>query len=185
MPSKSGRGSRAIAPSTVARPELMHEGSDDLFRHFIHDFLAFSERVHSVRNKFAELIELSGVQYTTLVSIAHLEPTQNVSVKVVAEHLHLSGAFLTTVTNQLEAKGLIRKTRDKSDKRRLSLSTTAQCRRALETLSPVQQQVNDELFAGLTTREFRTLAEIISRLVDNGDRAVALLTYLQQTQAVR
>lgn len=185
MPTKPNRRKRETAPATVARVELTHDGSDDLFRQFIHNFLAFSERVHLVRSGFAEHIDLSGVQYTTLVSIAHLEQNGDVSVKRVAEHLHLSGTFLTTVTNELEKKRLIKKARDKVDKRRLCMVTTAHGRKVLQALAPLQQQVNDELFAGLTAKEFRSLAKVMSRLVENGDRAVALLNYLQQTQAVR
>lgn len=185
MAAKKSHRKATTAPLTVSRTELKKGGSDDLFREFIHNFLAFSERVQAVRTGFADFIGLSGIQYTVLVSIAHLEQRQDVSVKGIAQHLHLSGAFLTTVTNQLEKLGLIRKSKDTGDRRKLCIVTTAKGRKLLETLAPVQQQVNDQLFESLSGKEFQQLAAQMAGLVDCGDRAVALLNYLKQGQALR
>src|SRR5918999_286650 len=110
MPARRKSRSRAarVAPATIARRELLVGDSDATFRHFIHGLLAFSERVIAVREGFGELIGLTGIQYTVLVSIAHLQQRGQVSVGTIATHLHFSGAFITTVTNQLERLGLIR-----------------------------------------------------------------------------
>jgi MarR family transcriptional regulator, organic hydroperoxide resistance regulator len=170
-------------PLTVSRRELLAGDSDETFRHFIHGLLAFAERVFAVRAGFGELVGLSGIQYTVLVSIAHLQNRSSVSVGHIAAHLHLSGAFITTVTNQLEALDLIRKAKDGSDRRRAVLLLTSKGQQRLEQLAPVQQQVNDVLFAPLTRDQFRKLAAMMDQWVDAGDRAVGVLTYLKQSQA--
>ena len=175
---------RPHAPATVARAELLIDDTDETFRHFIHGWLAFSERVIAVRDGFGELIGLSGIQYSVLVSIAHLQEREKVSVSGVAAHLHFSGAFITTVTNQLERLGLVRKTRSEEDRRRIDLVTTPKADQLLERLAPMQQQVNDELFAPLSRAQFVELAERMDALVAAGDKAVGLLGYLRAARVV-
>lgn len=176
---RKGQPRRQRAPSTVGRPELLVAGTDDLFRDFIHDFLAFSERVMAVREGFGGLLGLTGIQYTVLVSIAHLQSRGPVSINMVARHLHFSGAFITTVTNQLERAGLVAKTRDPVDRRRLSVRSTGAADRLLEQLAPVQRQVNDLLFGPLGRRQFRELQRVMESLVGAGDQALRLLDYVR------
>ncbi len=73
---------------TVTKPALMPGGNDAIFRTFIHDFLAFSARVSDCRAGFGERLGISGIAYTTLISIAHLEGEKGVGVSKIAEHLH-------------------------------------------------------------------------------------------------
>lgn len=171
------------APLTVSRRELLAGDSDETFRHFIHGLLAFAERVFAVRAGFGELLGLSGIQYTVLVSIAHLQSRHSVSVGSIADHLHLSGAFITTVTNQLEKLGLIRKAKDGADRRRAVLVLTSKGQQLLAQLAPLQQQVNDVLFAPLSRAQFQELAAIMDKWIDAGDRAVGVLSYLKQSRA--
>lgn len=170
------------APPTVARRELLVGDSDATFRHFVHGLLAFSERVVAVREGFGQLIGLSGIQYTVLVSIAHLQDREQVSVSGVASHLYLSGAFITNVTNQLERLGLIRKSRSEKDRRRVDLVTTPQADELLERLAPAQQKVNDQLFEPLGRSQFVELARQMDALVSAGEKAVALLEYMQRKE---
>jgi DNA-binding MarR family transcriptional regulator len=175
----------------VTRRELLVADSDDEFRHLVHGLLAFSERLLAVRQGFGQALGLSAIEYTVLVSIAHLAgrargraPSRTperaqVSVNTIASHLHLSGAFVTIVTNQLAQKGLIRKGRDTVDRRRAVLTTTVKGQQLLATLAPLQQPVNDALFEPLTRERFRDLAALVDPLVAAADRALVLLEYLR------
>ena len=51
----------------------------------------------------------------------------------------------------------------------------------LERLAPTQAQVNDVQFGCLGTREFHQLLDMVQRLVDSSDRAIALQRYLADT----
>ena len=57
---------------TTGKPELLINGSDEEFRSFIHDFLAFSQMLTDIRAGFGEHIGLTGIGYTTLISIFRL-----------------------------------------------------------------------------------------------------------------
>ena len=140
---------------TVGRPELMIDASDQGFRTFIHDFLAFSQMVSDIRAGFGEYIGLTGIGYTTLISISHLQGATGIGVNAIAEHLHLSGAFITTEVAKLVRAGLVRKRVNAKDKRRVLLTVTPAGRKLLNKLAVVQAPVNDALFETLSRRRVR------------------------------
>lgn len=166
------------APLTVTRPELLVNGDDAPFREMVHAALAFSARLMAVRDGYAEFIGLPGPQYTILVSIQHLEDDGRVSVKRIAEHLRLSGTFVTTETNKLVRKGLLLKEKDPNDGRRVSLKMTKDGDDLLRRLSAVQKEVNDAHFGSLSSEEFHQLRKIMPELVDSTEVALSLLGHL-------
>jgi len=171
-----------VQRKTVSKPELVVDGSDAAFRSFIHDFLAFSAMINDIRSGFGEYIGLTGIQYTTLMSIKHLQGRTGVGVNAVADHLHLSGAFITTEVAKLVNLGLITKRVNAKDKRRVLLTISPAGRKLLAELVDVQAPVNDALFDTLSAAEFVQLKEIMARLVPCAARALSLLAYLRQPQ---
>ncbi|WP_424813514.1 MarR family winged helix-turn-helix transcriptional regulator [Roseococcus sp. YIM B11640] len=163
---------------TVSSPALLANGSDRDFRRLVHNLFGFLARHEAIREGHGAFIGLAGIEYTVLISIAHLSTDADVSVRDVAEHLHLSGAFVTTVTNRLLTKGLIAKRTDPTDRRRLCLTVTRQGRDLLATLAPTQRQVNDVQFDGISAEEFRSLSSMIERLIECSGRAISLQRYL-------
>lgn len=159
---------------TVSALALLEDGSDRRFRSLVHNLFGFLARHEAIREGHGARIGLPGVEYSVLISVAHLSQAGDVSVRTVADHLHLSGAFVTTVTNKLLAKGLIDKRTDPADRRRLRLTVTPAGRERLAALAPTQRQVNDVEFEGLTAAEFRQLCDLVERLLDSSGRAVAL-----------
>src|SRR3984957_8176015 len=167
---------------TVSKPQLLVDGSDGAFRSFIHDFLAFSAIVSDIRAGFGEHLGLTGIAYTTLISIAHLQGRVGIGVNAIAEHLHLSGAFITTEVAKLVRAGLVHKGVNAKDKRRVQLTVTPAGRRLLNELVVVQAPVNDALFDCLTASEFAQLRNLLARLVPCGTRAISLQSYLMSPQ---
>jgi DNA-binding MarR family transcriptional regulator len=167
---------------TISKPELKVDGDDTRFRRFIHDFLAFSARVDQCRAGFGRKLGISGIAYTTLISIFHLQDEDGVGVSRVAEHLHLSGAFVTIVVSQLVKEKLVDKRVNTTDRRRVLLTVTPKARRLLDDLTSLQVPVNDALFDCLSATEFKTLASMMSRLVACGDEAVALIERAGKSQ---
>jgi DNA-binding MarR family transcriptional regulator len=167
-------------PLTISRPELKIDGSDHEFRSFVHGMLAFAARLEAVRSGFAGLVGLTGIQYTILISVKHLELQGQVNVSTIAEHLRVSGAFVTIETGKLLKLGLLTKRPDPEDRRRVCLSVTAKGRERLKRLAPAQVKVNDVLFEFMDAAEFRQLRGMVDRMTSCGDRAVALLDYLSK-----
>lgn len=163
---------------TVSKPELMPGGNDVRFRQFIHDFLAFSARVDQCRSFFGQQLGISGVAYTTLISIAHLEGEEGVGVSRIAEHLHLSGAFVTIEVAKLVKAGFVKKRTNASDRRRVLLTLTPKGQKMLDELAAILAPVNDALFDCLSAEDFIKISTIMTRLVSCGDHAVAMLAYM-------
>jgi MarR family transcriptional regulator, organic hydroperoxide resistance regulator len=168
---------------TVTKPELMPGGDDSRFRSFIHNFLAFSARVDQCRSGFGEQLGISGIAYTTLISIAHLQDEEGVGVSRIAEHLHLSGAFVTIEVSKLVKADLVKKRTNASDRRRVLLTVTPKGHKLLDSLAAVQAPVNDALFDCLSAEEFVQFSSMMARLVPCGDKAISLLSFMTQPPA--
>jgi DNA-binding MarR family transcriptional regulator len=183
-PGKAAVGAPSVPrkpPLTISRPEMLVDGSDRPFRHLVHALFGFLARHEAVRAGHGARIGLVGIEYTVLISIGHLSAEENeVSVNRVADHLYLSGAFVTNVTNQLLKRGLIHKTPDPNDRRRVRLEISPQGWNKLAELAPVQRMVNDVQFDCLSTDEFKQLSDMIDRLIDSSNRALRLQAYLAE-----
>jgi len=177
-PRKVGRADTKPFPPTTSRPDLLTNGSDREFRHLVHGLFGFLACHEQIRAGHAKVVGLAGVEYTVLISIAHLSIEADVNVKTVAEHLHFSGAFITSIVRRLADLGLVYKKPDSVDRRRVTLTISAKGRALLERLAPVQRRINDVEFGDLSRDEFRFLLDIVDRLIDSGDRAVALQAYV-------
>jgi DNA-binding MarR family transcriptional regulator len=165
-------------PLTVSRPELLAGGSDSDFRRLVHGLFGFLARHEAIREGHGARIGLAGIEYTVLISIAHLGVAGEVNVKTIADHLRVSGAFVTTVTRKLQLLGLVQKTPGDVDRRRIVLTVTDKGFGLLHELAPEQRKINDVEFACLSRERFQLLLEIVEDLVACGDRAVALQRYL-------
>jgi len=163
---------------TVSRPELLINGDDGTFRHLVHDLLAFSSRLEAVREKFGSYLGLTGIQYTILVSVSHLQAQDGVGIKAIAAHLGLSGAFVTIETGKLIRQGLLTKRPNPSDRRRVLLQVSSQGEAQLAALAPMQREINDAIFDSLDSEGFGALATQAADLRKGADKALALANYL-------
>ena len=185
LPRKIGRR-QASPPLTVSRPQLLVDGSDRQCRRLVHSLFGFLARHEAIRRGHAARIGLVGIEYTTLISIRHLDAEEgDVNVNRVAEHLHLSGAFVTTITNKLLKRGLIHKSVDPADRRRVKRQVSEQGDALLAELAPVQRHGNDAACGGLSQAEFLQLLDIVQRLIASGENAVRLQAYLANSPAAK
>ena len=165
---------RPVVPLTISRDELLVDGGDGVFRRMVHEFFAFNARHETIRDGHARRIGLAGTEYTILISIAHLGQNVPVNVKTVAEHLHVTTGFITNTTRKLQSRGLVRKTRDTTDRRKTNLTVTPKAIALLEELAPFQRPVNDAEFGSLSRAEFLQLSGMIERLVSSSEDAARL-----------
>ena len=163
---------------TVSKSELLTDGADTHFRQMVHDLLAFSARLEEVRSRFGAYIGLTGIQYTILISVRHLEGETGVGVRSIADDLSLSGAFVTIETTKLVKLGLLVKRPNPADRRRVLLTVAKPGRDLLNQLAPVQREVNDALFDSLDKKSFARLSSLAAQLKVDADKALLLADYL-------
>jgi MarR family transcriptional regulator, organic hydroperoxide resistance regulator len=173
---------RRKAPLTVTRKELLVKGSDNQFRELVHSALSFSARLEAVRNSYGRLVGLSGIQYSILVSIAHLQDENDVGVTEIASHLSLSGTFVTTETKKLADRGLVEKRGHEADRRRVVLRLTDDGWDLLNGLSTLQREVNDVHFGPLSRADFVALHRMMRDLTLSTDKALVLLEQMSRLE---
>ncbi len=169
------RAAPARPPVTTARAELTADGTGERFRQFVSDLLTIAVRMDVVRARFAELMGVTPPQYTILVTVAHLESAAGgAAVRAVAEHMHVSGAFVTAETGKLAQKGLLAKRPNPHDGRSVLVTLTPKGRKALDLAMPHIRAVNDVFFGKLGAEEFERVAAGAARIVEASPAAVLL-----------
>lgn len=167
---------------TTSRKALLTDGNDTRFRKMIYDFFALSSKLEIIRERFGTKIGINGRQYSILIAISYLQGDAGVGVNAVADHLHLSGAFVTTEVSRLIDLGLVDKNINPQDRRRVLLSVTPKGLASLEALVSYQAPVNDTLFECLDRNDFLTLSKILSGLLGCANKAQALQDYLDSQE---
>src|SRR5215469_11297410 len=162
-------------PATVSRPALLERGSDSRFRQLVYDLLTISVRMETVRTHLAWRIGITGPQYSVLVAIAQFQGADGVSVGKVAEVLHVSGAFITAETRELDRRGLVTKAINPRDRRGVLLRLTPKGERQMIALSPAIMAINDKFFAPLMRTAFHAFADNAVKLVNSSREVTELI----------
>ncbi len=193
---------------TISRPAMLVDGSDEAFRDLIHDLMAYTHHLAACRDGFGAIIGLTGVQYEIFMIVRRFGAAADarlvarvgnantgnarpggITVGHVAARLHRSGAFTTIEAAKLVERGVLKKSTDPADGRKVLLALTPAGEALARTLVPYQQQVNDVLFEHFDRRRFEALSALARELVASGDRGVALSGFLvaqvTQQQAAR
>jgi len=176
-PKRLPRGAApAVPPPATGRAELMPDGTGDRFRQLVNDLFTISVRMDDVRARFSALMGVTPPQYSILVTVAQLGAGAGggATVRAVAEHMHVSGAFVTAETGKLICVGLLAKRPNPSDGRSVLLSLTAKGDKALALALPHIRAVNDAFFGKLGAEDFARLSAAAARIVEASAGAVLL-----------
>jgi DNA-binding MarR family transcriptional regulator len=106
---------------------------------------------------------LTGPQLTILTEIAN---HQTLSVTQLARSISLSQATVTDILNRLEKRGLVERTRDSADRRRVLIRITDQCREILSQAPPPLQETFVERYGALSEWEQLMILSALKRVVD-------------------
>ena len=162
-------------PLTATSPILVSGKSDHSLRKLLYDFFTVSARMETVRRYLGERVNITVPQYSIIMAVAELQGKTGVSVGRVSEYLHVTGPFVTMESGKLFKKGFLEKNPDLQDKRLSLLSLAPQGAKALESLVPGLQQINDVFFELDSRAEFERLCKTLDKLVGNSQRALALI----------
>jgi DNA-binding MarR family transcriptional regulator len=106
--------------------------------------------------------ELRKQHYGVLASLADLGPA---SQGPLADRLCLDRSDLVTVLDELEARGLVLRTADATDRRRKIVQLTPVGETLLAGLDDLVFAADDELLAGLSAEERATLVALLQRIL--------------------
>jgi DNA-binding MarR family transcriptional regulator len=109
--------------------------------------------------------ELVVWQLKTLLMLRKLGSPYTTSPSQLAAMLGLTRGALSIRLATLEDLGLVSRTHDTTDRRRVQVSLTAAGRTALESAMNLEDAVEQRMLAVLTDREKRTLADLLRKVV--------------------
>jgi DNA-binding MarR family transcriptional regulator len=104
-------------------------------------------------------------QCKTLLALRRSGPPYETSPSELAEFLGLTRGAVTARLQWLEDLGLIEREHDRCDRRRVRVRLTADGHRAIETVVSDVNAREAALFAGLTKREQRLLADLLRKVL--------------------
>ena len=133
-------------------------------RRTLDTFIKLTRCTNSVLARLAErntIGDLTYSQFAVLEALYHLGPmTQGeISAKILK-----SGSNMTTVIDNLERDGLVRRERDAKDRRVIHVHLTEAGKRKIESVLPGHVAALVEEFAVLSASEQETLGELCKKL---------------------
>ncbi len=87
----------------------------------------------------------------------------------LARDLQLDPAAVTRALDRLEAKGLVKRTRSRTDRRVVQLALTAEGRRVAPLVPAALAEVFNAHLAGFSAAEWATLIDLLQRMLSNGE----------------
>jgi DNA-binding MarR family transcriptional regulator len=167
----SGRPSKRFASNRSAK-EIPVE--DAKMRTFIADMYAAMSLMRLLRQEIASALSLSSAEYSVLLAVRYLERGSDMTLRAIADHLHVAAAYVTAEVARLVDKGLLSKKPDPHDRRALAVELTAAARELLSRLGPMLREINDPLLAGISLRDLDTVHRFFRGVISRGDDAISV-----------
>jgi len=154
---------------------------DTRLREFVADFYAAISMMRILRQEIASTLSLTSAEYSVLLAVWYLERKKEITVRAIADHLHVAAAYVTSEVSRLVAKGLLTKTRDKLDRRAVSVGLTKRARDLLGRLERILGDINRPLFSGLSFRDLASVHRFLRAIIENGPDAISVAQRLESS----
>ncbi|MBN8964351.1 MAG: winged helix-turn-helix transcriptional regulator, partial [Rhizobiales bacterium] len=79
---------------------------DATLREFMADLYAAMSMMRLLRQEIAATLSLSSAEYSVLLAVWYLEREGEMTVRAIANHLHVAAAYVTSEVGRLVDKGL-------------------------------------------------------------------------------
>ena len=104
-----------------------------------------------LRQEIASALSLSSAEYSVLLAVWYLDASKDMTLRAIAEHLHVAAAYVTAEVTRLVDKGLLTKRPDPVDRRAVGVELTAVSRELLGCLAPMLRDINASLLVGISS----------------------------------
>ena len=119
------------------------------------------------------MLSLSSAEYSVLLTVWYLERGNDLTLRAIADHLHVAAAYVTVEVARLVDKGLLTKRPDALDRRAVGVELTASARGMLALLAPMLKEVNKSLLAGVPLHELDPVHRFFRAIIANGYDAIS------------
>ena len=168
-----------VLPSSTTLLSMMDDESGDAgFRRLIYGIFTMTVNFDRIREHMATALGLSGIQYHILMVVAELAPSERVTISLIADRLHTSGAYVTMESKKLMRRGFLDKRPNPDDGRSVVLQLTEDGQAAIDSFAPNLQAINDTLFDGMGPETFGRFREIVDHMTRTSARAADMAEIL-------
>jgi MarR family transcriptional regulator, organic hydroperoxide resistance regulator len=181
---KAATAARLMDASNLHGPPSRRSGSgrsakdipvdDAKMRTFIADMYAAMSLLRLLRQEIASTLSLSSAEYSVLLAVRYLERGSDMTLRAIADHLHVAAAYVTAEVGRLVDKGLLTKRPDPLDRRAVAVELTAASRELLSRLGPMLRDINDPLLAGISSHDLDTVHRFFRGVISHGYEAISV-----------
>lgn len=142
---------------------IRYRGRDDETR-ALGTYVKLMRASESVTSRLAPLLEREGLttsQFGVLEALLHVGP---MCQRDLARKLLKSGGNITLVVDNLEKRGLVRRERDREDRRFITVHLTEEGRRLIRELFPRHAAALTQVMEALTAEELAELGRLCKKL---------------------
>jgi DNA-binding MarR family transcriptional regulator len=147
---------------------------DATLREFVADLYAAMAMMRLLRHEIASALSLTTAEYSVLLAVWYLERKRDMTLRAIADHLHVAAAYVTSEVAKLVDKGLLTKKPDAVDRRAVGVGLTKNARDLLQHLAPMLRDINSPLFAGLYYRDLATVHRFLRSIIEHGYDAIRI-----------
>ena len=126
-----------------------------------------SQLARGMRRRVEQAVEPLGLRPRELHALQHLRERGPSAQQTLVELLGIDATNLVAILNSLEDAGLIERRRDRADRRRAIIELSSQGEQLLADLDRALRQIDDEVFATLTSSERETLNALLAQAVEH------------------
>jgi DNA-binding MarR family transcriptional regulator len=141
---------------------------DAVLREFIADLYAAMAMMRLVRQEIAAALSLTAAEYSVLLAVWYLERKGEMTVRAIADHLHVAAAYVTSEVGRLVDKGFLIKRPHPADRRAVGVALTKSGREVLLRLGPMLREINAPLLKGVHYRDLVTVHRFLRSIIDHG-----------------
>lgn len=116
---------------------------------FMTDLFAAAAAMTSIRRAIARRAGVGSTELAILLAVPRLMSDGPVSVRLVAQQLHLAASNITAEVGNLVEAGLLQKIANPNDSRAVQLTITADGQKFLASLTPLINEMNAVMFKSL------------------------------------
>lgn len=127
---------------------------------FRYGYRAFARAISNELQPF----EISSGQWSVLRVLWENEGLSQVEL---ADRMRVEKASLTGVLDVMDKRGLILRTRNTEDRRKVNIHLTPRARALKDKLLPYRTRINKKATRGMTADEVETLRRLLVQVIDN------------------
>ncbi|MFI6171431.1 MarR family winged helix-turn-helix transcriptional regulator [Nocardia sp. NPDC051052] len=131
------------------------------------DIYLLSRVGKAARGRFADRLAARGLRLWHMAILAALADFGPHAQRDLAERLTIHPSDVAKIVDELATAGQVERTRDDSDRRRMTVRVTRTGRTALTALSEEAHQVGDDILAPLNPKERVQLSDLMRRVFDH------------------